>query len=94
MPPSTAPARGCPFITNVDGEDFVLDGITEYDGYGDECRGIKFAGVAYIYGRSIGQKRDFRYDLLCAVLIIFLFSTLSPKGTKKNSPHINPKQKN
>ena len=39
-------ARGCPFITNVDGEDFVVDGITKYDGYGDECRGIKFAGVA------------------------------------------------
>ena len=39
-------ARGCPFITNVDGEDFVVDGITKYDGDGDECRGIKFAGVA------------------------------------------------
>ena len=39
-------ARGCPFITNVDGEDFVVDGITKYDGYGDECRGIKFSGVA------------------------------------------------
>jgi hypothetical protein len=38
-------ARGCPFITNVDGEDFVVDGITKYDGYGDECRGIKFAGL-------------------------------------------------
>ena len=47
MPPSTAHrARGCPFITNVDGEDFVVDGITKYDGYGDECKGIKFAGVA------------------------------------------------
>ena len=31
MPPSTAHrARGCPFITNVDGEDFVVDGITKY----------------------------------------------------------------
>ena len=39
-------ARGCPFITNVDGEDFVVDRITKYDGCGDECRGIKFAGIA------------------------------------------------
>ena len=39
-------ARGCPFITNVDGEDFVIDGFMKYDGYGDECRGIYFAGVA------------------------------------------------
>ena len=42
-------ARGCPFITNVDGKDFVVDGITKYDGYGDECRGIKFAGVAVFH---------------------------------------------
>ena len=39
-------ARGCPFITNVDGEDFVIDGYTKYDGYGDECKTIYFAGVA------------------------------------------------
>ncbi|CAL6303244.1 unnamed protein product [Bathycoccus prasinos] len=39
-------ARGCPFITNVDGEDFVVDGITKYDGYGDKCKTIYFAGVA------------------------------------------------
>ena len=37
---------GCSFITNVDGEDFVIDGFTKYDGYGDECRGIYFSGVA------------------------------------------------
>jgi len=30
----------------VDGEDFVIDGFMKYDGYGDECRGIYFAGVA------------------------------------------------
>ena len=39
-------ARGCPFITNVDGEDFVIDGFMKYDGYGDECKTIYFAGVA------------------------------------------------
>ena len=38
--------RGCPFITNMEGENFVSDEFTKYDGYGDECRGIKFAGVA------------------------------------------------
>ena len=45
-------ARGCPFITNVDGDDFVGDGITKYDGYGDECRVIYFAGVA-VFQRNI-----------------------------------------
>ena len=39
-------ARGCPFIANVDGEDFVIDGFMKYDGYGDECKTIYFAGVA------------------------------------------------
>ena len=38
--------RGCPFITNVDGEDFVIDGFMKYDGYGDECKELYFAGVA------------------------------------------------
>ena len=36
-------ARGCPFIANVDGEDFVIDGFAKY---GDECKTIYFAGVA------------------------------------------------
>ena len=39
-------ARGCPFITNVDREDFVIDGFAKYKGYGDECKTIYFAGVA------------------------------------------------
>ena len=39
-------ARGCPFITNLDGEDFVIDGFAKYKGYGDECETIYFAGVA------------------------------------------------
>ena len=39
-------ARGCPFITNVDEEDFVIDGYAKYKGYGDECKTIYFAGVA------------------------------------------------
>ena len=39
-------ARGCPFITNVDGEDFVIDGFAKYDGYGDECKELYFAGVS------------------------------------------------
>ena len=38
--------RGCFFITNVDGEDFVIDGYMKYDGYGDECKELYFAGVA------------------------------------------------
>ena len=47
VPPSYAHrARGCPFITNVDGEDFVIDGYAKYKGYGDECKTIYFAGVA------------------------------------------------
>ena len=39
-------ARGCPFIANVDGEDFVIDGFAKYKGYGDECKTIYFAGFA------------------------------------------------
>ena len=39
-------ARGCPFIANVDGEDFVIDWFMKCDGYGDECKTIYFAGVA------------------------------------------------
>jgi len=39
-------ARGCPFISNVDGEDFVIGGFMKYDGYGDECKELYFAGVA------------------------------------------------
>ena len=39
-------ARGCPFIVNVDGEDFVIDGFAKYKGYGDECKELYFAGVA------------------------------------------------
>ena len=47
VPPShTHRARGCPFITNVDGEDFVIDGFMKYDKYGDECKELYFAGVA------------------------------------------------
>ena len=30
----------------MDGEDFVIDGFMKCDGYGDECMGIYFAGVA------------------------------------------------
>ncbi len=37
---------GFPVVLNVDGEDFVIDRITKCDGYGDECRRIKFAGFA------------------------------------------------
>ena len=33
-------ARGCPFITNVDGEDFAIDGLVKYKGYGDEYKTI------------------------------------------------------
>ena len=29
-------ARGCPFIANMDGEDFVIDGFAKYKGYGDD----------------------------------------------------------
>ncbi len=39
-------AHGCPFITNVDGENFVIDGFMKYDKYGDECKELYFAGVA------------------------------------------------
>ena len=45
VPPSHAHRlRGCPFITNVDGEDFIIDGFMKYDGYGDECKELYFAG--------------------------------------------------
>ena len=33
----------------VDGEDFVIDGFMKYEGYGDECRGIYFAGIALFH---------------------------------------------
>ena len=39
-------ARGCPFITNMDEEDFVIDVFAKYKGYGDECKTIYFAGFA------------------------------------------------
>ena len=39
-------AHGCPFIANVDGEAFVIDGFMKDKGYGDECKTIYFAGVA------------------------------------------------
>lgn len=32
----------------MDGEDFVTGGFTKNDGYGDECRGIYFAGGFFI----------------------------------------------
>jgi len=38
-------ARGCPFITNVDGEDFVIGGFAKYKGYGDECKTIYFVAL-------------------------------------------------
>ena len=41
-------ARGCPFITNVDGEAFVIDGFAKYKGYGDECKELYFVGVALL----------------------------------------------
>ena len=55
-------ARGCPFITNVDGEDFVVDGITKYDGYGDECWGIKFAGIAVFQDAEEKLIFPFRFE--------------------------------
>ena len=52
-------ARGCPFITNVDGKDFVIDGFMKYDGYGDECKTIYFAGVAIF--QDVGKKLVFPF---------------------------------
>ena len=40
-------ARGCPFITNMDEEDFVIDVFAKYKGYGDECKTIYFAGALF-----------------------------------------------
>ncbi|CAL6414487.1 unnamed protein product [Bathycoccus prasinos] len=52
-------ARGCPFITNVDGEDFVIDGFAKYKGYGDECKTIYFAGVALF--QDVEKKLVFQF---------------------------------
>ena len=52
-------ARGCPFIANVDGEDFVIDGFAKYKGYGDECETIYFAGVALF--QDVEKKLVFQF---------------------------------
>ena len=57
----THSARGCPFIANVDGEDFVIDGFAKYKGYGDECKTIYFAGVALF--QDVEKKLVFRFAL-------------------------------
>ena len=62
-------ARGCPFIANVDGEDFVIDGFAKYKGYGDECKTIYFAGVALFqcYGRMDDQWSYFSIRVITAL---------------------------
>jgi len=60
----------------VDGEDFVVDGITKYDGYGDECRGIKFAGVAIF--QDVEEKLIFPFPLS---------THMKPMSTKAVLPH-------
>jgi len=58
-------ARGCPFKTNVDGGDFFIDGFMKYDGYGDECKELYFAGVACSFSRR-GKQR--KWELSFSVL--------------------------
>ena len=55
----TRRARGCPFIANVDGEDFVIDGFAKYKGYGDECKTIYFAGFAIF--QDVGKNLVFQF---------------------------------
>ena len=74
-------ARGCPFITNVDGEDFVVDGITKYDGYGDECRGIKFAGVAIFQDVEEKLIFPFRFEYSYDCL---LYTSPSPRDMRRS----------
>jgi hypothetical protein len=52
-------ARGCPFIANVDGEDFIIDGFAKYKGYGDECETIYFAGFALF--QDVGKNLVFQF---------------------------------
>ena len=52
-------ARGCPFIANVDGEDFVIDGYAKYKGYCDECRVIYFWFAALLLLFFVEPKQIF-----------------------------------
>ena len=64
-------ARGCPFITNVDGEDFAIDGLVKYKGYGDEYKTIYFAGVCSFSRRGKQGNRVFYNFYLTEIVIIF-----------------------
>ena len=64
-------ARGCPFIANVDGEDFVIDGFAKY---GDECKTIYFAGTIMVL---------FYKKVVDGSLISFFFIKYMTKQTHK-----------
>ena len=38
-------ARGCPFETEIDGVEYIVDGTAEYDGFSNACAGLKFDGT-------------------------------------------------
>ena len=54
--------RVCPFIANVDGEDFFIDGFAKYKGYGDECKTIYFAGVALFQDEENKENGNFVFQ--------------------------------
>ncbi len=55
-------ARGCPFIANVDGEDFVIDGFAKYKGYGDECKNYDNRAIKVKYFRGVSRVNYFLCD--------------------------------
>ena len=56
-------ARGCPFIANVDGEDFVIDGFAKYKGYGDECGNLVFP-FCFEYSYETDDSKHFSDEIV------------------------------
>ena len=58
-------ARGCPFETEIDGEEYIVDGTADYDGFGydDAYAGLKFSGTLTHLKNKKKYNFSFSYEI-------------------------------
>jgi len=58
-------ARGCPFTTEIDGVEYIVDGTADYDGFGydDAYAGLKFSGTLTHLKNKKKYNFSFSYEI-------------------------------
>ena len=51
-------AKGCPFKTEVDGVEYIVDGTGDYDAFSDACAGLEFSGTL----TNVKNKKVFNFS--------------------------------